>query len=210
MAIVLDNLPFYTFVKSHTAHPGPASTPMNLQHSITRLFIRKFLFVILALLVAGCGGGDEEFVPRDIPFTRVVSAQSRYWPEGTYAFKTEVDWSIAWAQYVEPYYTARNELPVKPTIDFLSSMLVGLSIDSSIPVEPGVRMSLLGLAITRVVEEAALVRVEYEYIYPMPGVSYPPSTFSGLPMPDFILIATTHKPITFVRTGALEPPPGIK
>ncbi|MBP9061228.1 MAG: hypothetical protein KBD82_19520 [Rhodoferax sp.] len=173
-------------------------------------FFAKIYVLGIALLVSGCGGGEEEFAPRDLQFTRVVNAVSRYWPVGTYVFKAEADWSIAWAQYVEPYYTARNELPVKPTIDFLSSMLVGLSIDSSIPVEPRVRMSLLGLAITRVVEEAALVRVEYEYIYPMPGVSYPPSSFSGLPIPDFIQIAATSKPITFVRTGAMEPPPGIK
>ena len=171
--------------------------------------IRKLLFVIVALLVAGCGGGDEEFVSRDIPFTRLVSAQSRYWPEGTYAFKTEADWSTAWGQYVAPAYTDNSNLPAKPTIDFASFMVVGLSMNSLIPLEPGVMMSLLGLEVTRVVEEAAMIRVEYGYIYPMPGVSYAPGMLSGS-ITYFVQIAATNKPITFVRTGALEPPPGIK
>lgn len=159
-------------------------------------FITRLLLVIFALFLAGCGGGDDEpFTPRDIPFTRVNDIFNSYWPVGTYVIKTESEWRTAWDQHT-PFLV----MPERPTIDFSTSMLVGVSH------EP-LKVGCTGFVVSRVVEEAVEVRVEYQYLYPTPNSSCTERWGSDF---DLVQIAVTRKPITFVRTGAMEPPPGIK
>ncbi len=168
-------------------------------------FISRTWLIGIALLMAGCGGGGDSFQPRDLAFTRLgttlqgwpVGGVMSSLPVGGHVFKTESEWNKAWDENVVQLYQRYNySLPEKPTVDFSSSMLIGLSKDENYS------------DITKVVEEAERIRVEYQ-IFP------PPTQFRAAEMAigpnfDLIRIAATSKPVVFVSTGVAPDVSNVK
>ena len=152
----------------------------------------------VSLRTAGCSD-VESLLPRDMEFTRVDSVMGD-WPLGGLAYKTETEWNSAWDKHIVQFQHRQgvSEAPSTPSVDFSSSMLIGWS-EWVQPCDWG------GASITRVVEEATQVRVEYQYpqysrLRPAEGVSCTAEYWVS-PHFSFFKIAATSKPIVFVLTG---------
>jgi len=140
-------------------------------------------------LLAACGGGSEDPWPAELPFERVRQAtQFGDWPEQGYAFGTDAQWASAWAAYI----SGRALGPVdRPEVDFSRRNLLGVSRGWG-------NNGCWGLNITRVVETAAQIRVEYVQ---SKGPAAPDMlcTQALVPMADFVTVPKSDKPVVYTE-----------
>ena len=142
----------------------------------------------MVAVLQACGGSDT-FTPFDLPTSRIVASWRVSDVQQTYTIRTAAEWRTAW-EANEPQTTPRAEIPL---VDFSQSMVVGLTLGSG----PN---GCHSVKISRVVEEADVIRVEYQRF---PGPTSLPQicTLAIVPLTDFVVIKRSDKRVAFVATG---------
>jgi hypothetical protein len=146
---------------------------------------------------AVCGTGQNCAVSGDdtgetsSPVTTVawtpITVQLTVWPEGTYVARTESEWNAIWDQrtsFVTPS-------PVKPIIDFTSSMVVGISLG----MWPN---GCHRLEILQVLDKVDELEVHYRHVQPSGEVM---CTTSFVPVVGFVTVPSSTKSVRFVSVN---------
>lgn len=148
-------------------------------------------FAILALtapscLLTACGGSGTPD-PVDLPFVRLQA----FWPakelQQTYSLRSDAEWQDAWRVH-EPQIAPPAE---RPSVDFGRQMILGVTRGTG----PN---GCHGLTIVRVIEEFAVIRVEYRRAVPPPATL---CTQALVALTDFVVVARSGKPVTFQQLG---------
>ena len=156
----------------------------------------KLLAIALFLLVAGCGGREDDpsHSEQEVPFTTLDGTSNRVFPVGTYIVRSQDSWVSAWTS---GYYWFPPDSPT-PTLDFGRVVLVGVSVGLG----PGCDGRFA--AIDRVLETFTAIQVEYRLqdvpVAPAPGISCHGTL--NFPLNQFVTFPFTTKPVTFIRKSA--------
>jgi len=146
---------------------------------------RPFITLAIALLLAACGGSDT-FQAREMPISRITAWWQSTSLNERYVVRSESEWQAVWKLHEPPTLPAS----IRPSIDFSSTMVVGLTFGSG----PN---GCYGLSIRRAVEEEFEIRVEYlQAAAGGPGVL---CTQAIVPLTDFVSVPRSDKHVVFVR-----------
>ena len=157
--------------------------------------MKTLFLIVLAAALQACGGGsDQPFAPFDIPTQRISASWRIQDVQQTYVIRTAPEWRAAWETH-EPATIPRT---AQPLVDFGNNMVVGLTLGAGPNGCHSVRIS-------RVVEEADSIRVEYQR-FPGPTSLPVACTLAIVPLTDFVAIKRSDKPVAFVATGVSHRP----
>ena len=146
----------------------------------------RLIIALAAFLCASCGGSDT-YQPTELELVRI----SAWWPtldrREAYVVRSDSEWQAVWQLHEPPTYP-RSE---RPSVDFGRTMVLGITQGSG-------SNGCYSLAIRRVVEEEAELRVEYRSFEPNPTFI---CTLSIVPLTDFVKVPKSDKPVYFMRTS---------
>lgn len=144
------------------------------------------LGMALAGVLAACGGSDEE--PKDLPMQRISALWANTDVQQNYVLRTEADWQAAWARHLPILVPP----PSAPRVDFSRDMVLGVSRGTG-------SSGCDGLSITKVVEEAAELRVDFARAAPPPsGIACATVMVS---LTDFVVVRASAKPVRFQQVA---------
>jgi hypothetical protein len=174
--------------------PMIAATPIAGTDNFAERYFRAALWNERSIQTTSAtyymSGGIVRYVAdgfNDIAFSRVEGNFYGDWPAQNYVARTEAQWTQIWDQHDPLQWPA----PTTPAVDFSAFTVVGLSLGWG-------PSGCHGLAITRITEEPAQLRVEYRRWAPQPTDI---CTASLVPLVAFVKIPATAKPVVFTEAG---------
>ena len=160
--------------------------------SITSCWMQRFRHLLLALsavALISCGGAHD---PTPVPFTVVGDITGDLygnWPVMNYVIRNEADLDAAWSSFT----TRREPRPTKPSIDFTTYAILGVSLGNGDP--------CTGVTILRITQLDSTITVEYQSTDPAQfpaGLSCVPADYPRL---QFVLVSAPVGAVEFKRVS---------
>ena len=149
-------------------------------------YLSRFAFAV-SFFLAACGGSDS-FQPQALSINRISASWVNTSLDERYAVRSDAEWQRVW----KLHGSAALPISQRPTFDFSTTMILGVTRGSG-------QNGCYSLSILRATEEETEIRVEYrESIPALTSIC----TLAIVSLTDFVSVARSEKPVTFVRVDA--------